>query len=354
MRILVIILYFCFIGTVSAEIPLSFQISAAPSAVAIQFDVLATGSPISLETPVFNGASPHFVESNVIVSGATRYIVYTTSGVPISTGGSVMVTLTTTALPQNGMLSITNVMASNAAGQQVAANPNALPVRVTQSLTQSSVPVGGSTVVSSDVIDPDGTVTTVNFKIAGGSIGTASGSSQTVVYTPTVAGQFALTVTATDSSGGQSTLDLGQLRAYSIADITNFDAFSQIHFGNSPDPAIAGFRADPFKTGIPNGLAFVLGIDPRSPDPSLMPTISVEPGNGGVKDVVFRFRRPSVIAGTAWNINESLNLSTWTAVPLQRITQTPVAGGRTVVETRLPLGPGVPGAIFNLQANPVP
>lgn len=332
--------------TAFADIPLTFRITAAPAAVALQFDVTANGASFTLGSPTYAGVSPHAVDSNVVSGGATRFVLYSTDNAPISANGEITVRLVASGVPQNGMLTVGGVLASNATGQQVSASLNTLPARKSADLTRQLVKTGTQTTLASDVFDADGSISSVTFRVNGSAVGTASGTNQTLAHTPSISGLFPLAVEATDSSAAKSTLSLGELLAYRISEITTYQAFRDVHYAGSQDPAIAGFGADPFATGVPNGVAFVLGLDPRAPDQSLLPSSTIEPRSGGGHELVFRFARPTGISALSWAITESSSLSGWTVLPGAQIVQTARGDGFTDVTARRVV-PTVPnGRIF--------
>jgi hypothetical protein len=333
--------------------PLGFSLNHGPSAVALQFDVSSTAEPVSLGNPTFEGASPHRVESNIVGPGTTRFVLYTTTGLPISAGGQISVTITPSAIPTDGMIEVSGVVASNASGTLVAAQPNALPISLDQPFHRSTE-VGQSLVLSSNVVDPDGTITSVQFRLNGTPVADAPPGTRTAPWTATTSGLFAVSAVVGDSSGGSREFPLGSVQAYQLGDFTNLASFSSIHYGTASDPAFTSFNGDPFGIGIPNGLALLFGINPHVPDRSRLPAVSIEPDGNGSREMVFRFHRPSALSGVNWSVQESETLAGWAQVPAARRSETPLGDGRTLVEVRRPITPASPKAFMNVQASPAP
>lgn len=339
---------------------LSFALAAPPTAVALQFDVASNTGPITLSAPQFQGTSPHTVESAVVASGATRYVVYTTTGLPISSGGKIDVTFSTASPLTNGMISVLNVVASDASGQLVSAAPTSFPVLASPGFGYSSILVGKSAEIGGDPVDLDGGILGgVKFRRIGvGQIGSTDfAAPYSTIWTPVADGSYDLEVEATDFSGFTVRLPLGTLRAYSLAEISSYSAFESIHFGAAANPALLGFDTDPFGFGVANGIAYVLGLNPNDPDLSLLPEISVEDGVPGPgDDLVFRFTRLATLSGATWDVLESETLAGWTAVPAGWITETTDGGDLVEVEVRKPLGgpPPLSEAFMTLEATEVP
>lgn len=337
--------------------PVSFQLSPSATAVALQFDVQATGAPVALSAPQILGASPHTVQSAVISSGATRYIVYSTTGLPINQAGKIQVTFQSTSPLTSSMVAVTNVLTCDAAGVSgggASAQPTALPVLASSPLPHRSSQVGAAANLSAPVVDLDGSVSSVDFRIDGTSVGTDISSPFAVPWTPAASGLGALTVWATDNLGKSALLDLGAVRAYSLGEINTFAAFGQIHYGSTSNPAWLGFLADPFSSGVKNGLAYFLGLNPHAPDFARLPAVALE-HNGGVWNMVFRFSRPSAISGVSWSVLDSPNLVAWDDVVSPVITETPIGGGLLQVEVRKSLGPTLPaGSFLSLEVTSIP
>jgi hypothetical protein len=334
---------------------LSFELVAPTTAVALQFDVSSTGSPVSFGTPVFQGASPHRVESNTIAPGTTRFVVYTTTGLRISPTGRISVSLAAPAVPSNGMMQIqvSSVVASDNDGVRMDAQPNALPVSLDEP-AHRSVEVGRSTLLAANVVDPDGTVSAVEFRLNGTQVATAASGSQSAPWSASTPGLFALSASVSHSAGQIAEISLGSLHAYQLADITNLASFNSIHYGGDPDAPFTSFGGDPFGIGIPNGLALLFGINPHDPDRSRLPSVTVEPDGTGGRDMVFRFHRPTALSGLNWAVQETETLNSWSNVPGTRRSETPLGDGRTRVEARRSITPASPKAFMNVQASPTP
>ena len=96
------------------------------------------------------------------------------------------------------------------------------------------------------------------------------------------------------------------------------------------------FTADPFNTGISNGLAWALGMNPRNPDRSRLPTHLVE-GEDGNQFFVYRAR---VLASeVAYQIlsSDSLDAGSWSPLPPAQRAETLEVGGWRLIEARVPI-----------------
>jgi hypothetical protein len=342
-------------GASAASYPISFEIRAAEPVVAIQFDVISADPSQTITEPVFEGASPHVVESHSSVPGKTRHVVYSTTGQTISPTGKVRVRLSSALPLANGALEISDLKASNAAGLLIpSALVNALPILSGSAPLHRSAEVGIPSRLLAPVVDLDGAITSVHHLVAGVSLGTGSAAPFSVAWTPASAGTLAHNVLATDDSGGSASLEVGSIRAYGLAELTDLTAFGEIHYGSAAPAAWFGFDADPLNTGIANGLALLLGINPHSPDRERVPKANLET-NGGQRDFVFRFTRRSAASGNQWAVweSEQLGPGNWSEVASQTISQTNLGNGLTEVTVRRPLGPTPPEKLFlQLQATP--
>lgn len=335
---------------------LHFEISAGTSAVAVQFDVISSIPSSTLTTPVFEGISPHTAESHSTVAGRTRHVVYSTTGNSVSSGGKVRVTFTSAQPISNGALQITGVKASNASGQLIpSVSINTLPLLVQDGQSHRSSQIGSPIRLSANLVDPDGSIAIADHRIGGTSLGNPSFASPfSINWTPSVGGTFAHTVRATDNSGGVADLPIGTIRTYGIADLTDFAAFGQIHFGTGAPPAWYAFDGDPLSVGIDNGIAHLLGINPHSPDRSRLPQATVETIEGQ-PHLVLQFTRRTAAPASGWTVWESGTLATgtWSEVGVQTISQTDLGNGLTQVAIRRPLGATPPGKLFlQLEATP--
>lgn len=355
----VIFIFFAFcVGWCTSQeaVPLAFEIEADPSALAVQFDVGATGPALELGLPLNIGGTSHRVESRKLESGVIRHVVYSRSGEALGENAKISVSLVVPEIPASGILMISGVIASDANGQSVPAALNTLPVRTGTALPHRRGNTGISMLLSSDVVDPDGTVESVEFRAGADVIGTSTLPSQSLSWTPQNAGGFRLSTLATDNDGGQSLLDLGSIGVLGSGNITNFSQYADIFFGPGAPLSVRGFDADPNGTGLQNGLTYLLGLNPETPDRSRLPAseLSVADGGGpGDRIFVFRFLMPEGIEDADWIVRQSPDLAAWMPVPAEQITETPVAGGRIQVEARVPAPAGVTRLFLGLQVVPV-
>lgn len=333
-----------------AAVPLTFELRSAATAVAVQFDVAKMGNAsFALSAPEVVMASPHAVESAVLPSGVTRFVVYSTGGQIISPSGKVRISFASTGPAVQGSLSVTGIVASNAAGQLVSSSPNALPVLAGEPLAYRSMDAGVASNFVAPVVDLDGSVASVDFRIGGVSRGVDTTAPFSLSWNPPVTGSLGYELVVTDAQGGSSTLNLGTLRLYNQSDLTTFAAYVETHYGPAANPNDYGFNADPVQTGTANGIGYLLGLNPYSPARSRLPQASVE-FNGGQYQFVYRFTRRTTTPGVMWSVKESGVLAGWAAAANPQVTEIPLAGGLTEVTLRRPLGANPPAKLF-MQLN---
>lgn len=338
------------------NVPIRFEILSSAEAVAVQFDVTAAFGDVTLGPPILSGLDGHFVESRNLESGAIRYVVYSRTGEALSPDGRVSAQLVDPVEPGNGMITIGGVVASDAAGEPVAATLNALPVRRSPAKVHRKGPAGISILLTADIVDPDGGINAVVFRADGNPIGTGGGVNQSVSWIPQNGGAYLLSALATDNDNGQSILDLGSIGVLGSGNVTNYSEYADIFFGPGAPLAVRGFDADPNGTGLQNGLTYLLGLNPDNPDRSALPTSEVTDAGGGQpgdRVFVFRFLVPEGIADADWIVRQSPDLAAWIPVPAEQITETVVEGGRIQVEARVPAPAGVSRLFLGLQVVPV-
>ena len=330
--------------------PLTFDLGSHVDAVAIQFDVAKVGgASFQLSDPQVLMDSPHAVESALLASGLTRFVVYSTAGQKISPDGKVRVSFNSPRTATGGSLNISGVMASDAAGHRVASSPNALPVLVGSPPGYRSAEAGKAISFTAPTVDLDGSVVSVDFNIGGVSRGTASASPFAFSWTPTVTGTLPFDLNVTDNKGGLATLNFGTLQTYHQSDISSFSNYTAIHYGPTAHPTDYGFNADPLGTGTANGIGYLLGLNPHSPDRSRLPQGSVA-FNGGQYHFVFRFLRAASAPGVSWSVEESGGLAGWSAASNFLMTEVPSADGFTEVTVQRSLGSNPPARFF-MQLN---
>lgn len=342
----------CLLPLAGKAARIEFDLRSHTAAVALQFDVSSTvPGDLDLLSPELNVATPHAVESAKLSSGAVRYVVYSTAGQPISGEGKIRVTFQADFPLADGVLQISNLVDSDANGQRLSpvqnpsTLPNILPVLVSSSGGHRSFEVGVATRLSAaSVVDPDGSVASVEHLVGGQSKGSAAAAPFSIAWTPEAPGFFPWTATATDNRGGSISLGLGNIHSYGLADISSFAAFGQIHYGSAANPAWYTFGADPLNIGIHNGIAYLLGLNPHNPDRSRLPAASVEPFSGE-PHFIFRFVR-SDAPGVSWSVWQSADLDEWAGSLPGEISQTPLGGGLTEVLVRRPLSSVPEGKLF--------
>lgn len=89
----------------------------------------------------------------------------------------------------------------------ITVNPANVPptVNITAPADGAQLDVGAPVTLSADASDADGTVTSVQFRVNGSSVGVDSTSPYSVTWTPSSTGTFTLTAVATDNSGASTT-----------------------------------------------------------------------------------------------------------------------------------------------------
>ena len=329
----------------SAEpLPVSFHLSTPPSAVALQFDVGFTVSGVSVGTPLLQGASPHQIDSELQTNGKTRFVIYSSSNTPIAPTGAVAVTLDLdyTTL-QDGIMAVSGVMASNSSGTSLSSFPGAKPVAFNVSPPSLAKAIIGTNIpVGVEIVDLDGTITSVLFRLNGSPIGSASNRPFTTTATSSTPGDFAFTVFAQDNGGNSLVSAPVTLQFIDPAALSTYSAFQTAWLDGAGD-----FTADPFNTGIPNGLAWALGLDPRNPDRSRLPTHFVENNVGG-KFLVYRARVlasgvvPQILSTT------TLTAESWDSLPPAQLEETLEAGGWKLLEAKVPIIESVPRRFLQL------
>lgn len=329
----------------AATLPVSFQLAPAASAVALQFDVASSVAGSTLTTPVLQGASGHVVDAQAQAGGATRFIVYSSANAPLSPSGAVSVTLDLlTASPQDGILTVSNVVASDSNGLSVAAVPGALPVITSFSPSaMATAAVGRNVPVGVEVVDLDGTVVGVTFLLNGTPAASDASRPFGGAVTSATSGDQTLTVQAQDSQGKTALSGPVTLRFIDPASLSSYAAFQSAWLGGA-----GAFNADATNTGIKNGLAWALGIDPLNPDRSRLPTQQTEQIG---PDRFFVYRARILATGVVHQILGSSTLTggSWTPLPAQQITETLEAGGWRLIEARVPVTPGGQRQFVQLQ-----
>lgn len=338
-----------FVNGASANLPVTFNLQVDPSGVAVQFDVTSDSPLDSIGIPVFEGASGHSVRSATVESGAHRFVVYSQTGTPIASTGEVNVVFAPALAPGDGVIALANITASNADGDVVPASPNALPVLTQRLKSHQSLELGRSVQMDAVAYDLDGAMKSVQLLNGNSEVDAATSDPFSLGWTPETAGSYALSIIATDNLDQQNIFDLGVYRAYNESEISSFDTYASIHYGAS---ATAGaFDADPNGIGFGNGYAYLLGLNPHSPDLSRLPRTRLERRNDGV-ELVLTFVRRSNLQGVDWNARASSNLSEYEEVEASRISETDQQDGSHAVELRLPLNTDTPGSTFvDLEVN---
>lgn len=138
---------------------------------------------------------------------------------------------------------------------------------------------------------------------------------------PLTVGENIITIRATDGSVAENA---------TVQQITvNYEADESTYAGwvaaNSLPTESAGPNDDPFAIGIPNLVAFALGIEPQNPDLSRLPVyeaVELE----GILYHSLRFDRSSIATLVQFDLERGSNLTTWSEEAnsvLESLTTTP-------------------------------
>ncbi|MBK1877031.1 Ig-like domain-containing protein [Pelagicoccus mobilis] len=321
---------------VRADLPVTFNLQVDQAGVALQFDVTSDSPLESIGMPKFEGATDHNVRSATIESGAHRFVVYSQSGTPIAASGEVSVTFNPSLLPGDGVISLINITASDAEGAVVSASPNALPVLTQEMRTHQSLELGDSIAMEAVVYDLDGSVTSVQLFNGNDEVDSSDTDPFAIAWTPDSTGAFSLSLVATDNLSQQSIFDLGVHRAFTDNEIVDYDSFASIHFGSTP--ADTAFDADPLDNGLENGMAYLLGLNPYSPNYDRLPRSRIEK-TGDDTVLVLSFIRRSNATGVDWDARKASNLVDFEALDSPQIIENDRQDGTHLVELRIPLEP---------------
>lgn len=317
-----------------ANLPVTFNLQVDPTGVALQFDVTSESDLDAIGVPSFEGTTDHNVRSATIESGAHRFVVYSQSGAPIAASGEVSVTFDPSLAPGDGVISLTNITASDDKGVVVPASPNALPVVSQELRPHQSLELGTSVEMKAVFYDLDGSLKSVQMLNGSTEVDSAESDPFAIAWTPETAGAYSLSVVATDNLDQQNVFDLGVFRAYTDSEITDFNSFASIHFGDTP--ADIAFDADPLDQGLGNGLAYLLGLNPHSPDVSRLPRSRIEMTDDGA-NLVLTFIRRSNATGVNWNARKAPNLVDFEELESPEVNENDRQDGTHLVELRIPL-----------------
>ncbi|MDQ8180228.1 hypothetical protein [Pelagicoccus sp. SDUM812005] len=334
-----------FAGVAQANLPVSFNLAVDPTGVALQFDVTSDSPLDAIGFPLFNGSSDHDVQSAVIESGAHRFVVYSKTGAPIASSGTVSITFSDGLEAADGAISLENVTASDASGQVVTASPNAFPVLAQDFLPHQSLELGDTLSLESIAFDLDGSLKSLQLLTGSTELDAAAASPFPLDWTPATSGIFPLTLVAVDNADLEKTFDIGAFQAYNESEITDYDSFGSIHFG---DTSNAAFDSDPLDSGIANGLAYLLGLNPHKPEVLRLPRVKVERDESSAALVV-SFIRDSSATGVDWSLRSSSDLQSFEAAVPSDVSDTDNQDGSHSVELRLPLDAESPATFVDLE-----
>lgn len=317
----------------STALPLSFHLGTSPFAVALQFDVGFTVSGISMVSPVLQGVSAHQISSMLLSNGKTRFTISSSTNTSIPPTASIQVMLDPGNIPlRDGIMSITDVLATNSSNSPVSASPGGKPIAfnvIPSSLIKSVV--GKNISIGLEIVDLDGSITSVLFRLNGSPIGSTSVRPFFTSATSATAGTFAFTAFAQDNAGNSVVSSPSTLQFIDPVALSTYSAFQTAWLDGA-----GAFTADPYGTGISNGVAWALGINPRNPDRSRLPVQSIEESEGG-KILVYQARVLASEVDHQILISTSLAADSWSQLPPAQIEETLEASGWRLIEARVPI-----------------
>ena len=329
-----------------------FVLNTDSQGVAIQFDVAPLVAGVTLTGPVLENAAPHRVDSNLLGSGVTRFLVYSTTNAPLNPDGVVGVALgvTSPSLLTDGMLRVENVIVSDAGGQVVNGQPDAQPVIVFRSPDEyRSALVGCHLPLAVQAIDLDGAVTSATFRIDGISQGVANTRPYICDWCPSVTGLHTFDVVVTGGTHS-ATSDPVELRAYDEAEISSFAQFADIHYGpNAGNQALAGPDANLSGNSLPNLLAYFHGINPWSPERTNLPLLTRDASG----HLAFRFRCSVSATDVDYAILNSTTLDAASWLPLTGVPVTTTDLGNGLQELSISVPATGDRQFFRLQVTQV-
>jgi len=318
-----------------AEVAAAFDLEVDASGVALQFDV-ASSLPLSdIGFPRFEGTSEHRVRSATLASGAHRFVVYSVEGDAISPAGEVRVAFPALFGRRDGLIAIENVTASDASGEVVAASPNALPALARPTREHQSLETGQRRLFRRPAVDLDGAVVQARLLADGVEADADDEAPFSLVWGPAPAGPHELRLVVTDDRGGVATIDLGVFRVFAGDEIGDFASFADIHFGAGASAFERAFDADPLGRGIPNGLAFFLGLNPHRPDVSRLPRLRVASGPEG-PELSLLFVRRADAAGVVWKTLAAKGAGDFEPLSPSRTLESDAEDGLRQVDLRFP------------------
>ena len=321
--------------TVQAQpLTVEFDLNTGAQGVAIQFDVRPLSAGVTFTSPSLEGIAPHVVDANALGSGALRFIVYSTSSSPLNPSGIVSAVMGVASANTlvDGMITVENVVVSDAAGQVTTGNPNARPLILSVSPdSYRSVFVGHPTLLTVQAIDPDDTISSASFLLGGITESNATSRPFVFTWTPLETGTYSFDTVIVGGLGRTATSAVADLRAFIPSEISTYSEFATIHFGpNSSDPTLAGPAAQPYGNGIPNLLAYFLGLNPQDPDSGWLRLDWAPSGT-----LFLRFPRSPFATGVDYAILSKLDLkvSEWSVLSGAPVIETPLGDGRIDVST---------------------
>jgi hypothetical protein len=173
-----------------------------------------------------------------------------------------------------------------------------------------------------------------------------SGSSSAYVVITPIVRQMVLgtrTVVLSLQSSSQYSLGAQTSGTVSIED-TVFNQWRQQYFGAAANTPQAAATGDWSRSGIENGLAYGLGINPTNPSQALLPTVSVVSNY-----LTLSFIPNAAATDVTYTVEASTDLMNWSSTNVQEAFDSNPNG--EAFEYNIPVGPGTPAVFLRLQVN---
>jgi len=350
-------------GDLTASLSPSIQNSGAGQTVVFSGTLANSGTcPLYLNDIVFTLSGSAGTE---LVSGSNAFYANVPGILPASetyAGPLFSISVQSAAPPATYTGSVTVQGGSNIFTGNDLANTSFTDVSPTVSITTISAtaaefgPVEGAYSITRT--GGTGTSLSVSFTIGGTAINgmdyeaisspvtiAANATSATVIIDPILeqAVLGARTVILSLQSSAQYTLGASTSSTVTILD-TPYNNWRAQNFGSSDNSPRTAPNADWSGGGIPNIVAYALGMNPTNPDQSLLPTVAL------VSNYLTLFYVPSEAAtDVTFSVEASTDLVNWSATDTQEASD-PNPNG-VAFRYIYPAGPSYPAAFLRLEVN---
>lgn len=292
-------------------------------AATLNFNFSVQPIPPSFPPTITNGPPPS------ATFNAAYSFTYATSGYPMPTFSYTGTLPTGITLSSTGVLSGTptvagpftgTVAASNGVGTAATQNFN-IAVQQAPSITNGPPPSGMVGTAYNFTYTATGFPTST-FAVTTGSLptGLTISSLGVISGTPTAAGTFTGTVTASNGVGTAATQN------FSIAIAATFTTWASQHFTvqQLSNPAISGPTATPENDGVTNLYKYLFDINPTqvmsATDRAALPAVGMTT-NGGTNYLTLTYRENPTTTGLTISVQTSTDLQTWQTVSNPGLTQ---------------------------------